>query len=72
MNVITITEYLSVLHFSWLVSIPKSFISSNPYSLIFGPLLYLAGVAASMIHPYVSFAIYLAIPVYFIFAENKS
>jgi uncharacterized membrane protein len=41
-------------------------------SLIFGPLLYLTGVAASMIHPYVSFAIYLVIPVYFIFSENKS
>ena len=41
-------------------------------SLIFGPALYLAGVAASLIHPYISFAIYLAIPVYFVFSEKRS
>lgn len=41
-------------------------------SLVFGPMLYLAGVACALIHPYVSFAIYLAIPVYFIFSERKS
>jgi uncharacterized membrane protein len=40
-------------------------------SLIFGPVLYLSGVAASFLHPYLSFAIYLAIPVYFIFSERK-
>jgi uncharacterized membrane protein len=39
-------------------------------SLIFGPLLYLTGVAASLIHPYISFTIYFAIPVYFIFSEK--
>jgi uncharacterized membrane protein len=41
-------------------------------SLLFGPMLYLAGVATSVIHPYISFSIYLAIPVYFVFSENRS
>jgi uncharacterized membrane protein len=35
-------------------------------SLIFGPVLYLAGAAASMIHPFVSLSIYAFIPLYFI------
>ncbi|MEI6750826.1 MAG: hypothetical protein WCM93_16840 [Bacteroidota bacterium] len=50
----------------------RSFRKGTFLSLMFGPLLYLAGIALSLIHPYVSFAIFLAIPVYFIFAENKS
>jgi uncharacterized membrane protein len=41
-------------------------------SLIFGPCLYFSGVAVSLLHPYLSFAIYLAIPVYFIFSEKNS
>ena len=49
-----------------------SFRKGTFLSLLFGPLLYLAGIAASWIHPYGSFAIFLAIPVYFIFSENKS
>lgn len=50
----------------------RSFRQGTFLSLLFGPLLYLAGIALSLIHPNVSFAIFLAIPVYFIFAENKS
>ena len=50
----------------------RSFRKGTFLSLMFGPLLYLAGIALSLIHPYVSFTIFLAIPVYFIFAENKS
>jgi uncharacterized membrane protein len=50
----------------------RSFRKGTFLSLMFGPLLYLAGIALSLIHPYASFAIFLAIPVYFIFAENKS
>lgn len=53
------------------VSVPL-FRKGTVLSLVFGPLLYLAGVAGSWVHPYVSFAIYLAIPVYFIFSENNS
>lgn len=41
-------------------------------SLVFGPALYLAGVAFAWVHPGISFAIFLAIPVYFIFSENRS
>jgi uncharacterized membrane protein len=37
------------------------------YSIIFGPVLYLIGAIASVIHPYLSFAIYFAIAIYFIF-----
>jgi uncharacterized membrane protein len=40
-------------------------------SLIFGPAFYLAGVAVSWVHPYISFAIFLSIPVYFIFSERN-
>ncbi len=49
-----------------------SFRKGTILSLLFGPALYLAGVAFSWIHPAVSFAIYLAIPIYFIFSENRS
>jgi uncharacterized membrane protein len=40
-------------------------------SLLFGPVMYLIGVGFGFIHPYAAFAVYLGIPVYFIFAENK-
>lgn len=40
------------------------------YSIIFGPVLYLAGALLSFVHPYISFAIYLAIAVYFIFPHS--
>lgn len=40
-------------------------------SLIFGPVLYLTGVVAGFISPYLSFAVFLIIPVYFIFSETK-
>lgn len=40
-------------------------------SLIFGPVFYLTGVVAGFISPYLSFAVFLIIPVYFIFSETK-
>lgn len=40
------------------------------YSIIFGPVLYLAGALLSFVHPYIAFAIYLAIAVYFIFPHS--
>jgi uncharacterized membrane protein len=36
-------------------------------SVIMGPLPYFSGALLSMVHPYISFAIYLFIPIYFIF-----
>jgi hypothetical protein len=42
------------------------------YSVLFGPVMYLTGIVAGFIHPYLAFAIFLGIPVYFIFSENKS
>lgn len=39
-------------------------------SILFGPILYLSGAALSLIHPYVSFCIFLVIPVYFIFFNS--
>lgn len=41
-------------------------------SLVFGPVMYLLGVALGFIHPYLAFAVYLGIPVYFIFSENSN
>lgn len=40
-------------------------------SLLFGPVMYLLGVALGFIHPYLAFMVYLGIPVYFIFSENS-
>lgn len=40
-------------------------------SLLFGPLMYMLGVVAGLIHPWLAFAIFLAIPVWFIFAEKQ-
>ncbi len=40
------------------------------FSIIFGPVLYLAGAIGSFIHPYLSFAIYLGIAIYFIFPHS--
>jgi uncharacterized membrane protein len=45
----------------------KRFKSGTVLSIVFGPLLYLLGALLSFIHPLISFMIYLAIPVYFIF-----
>ncbi len=47
-----------------------SFRKGTTYSFIFGPLMYLSGVFLGFIHPYLAFAVFLAIPVYFIFSEN--
>lgn len=41
-------------------------------SLVFGPLMYLTGIVVGFIHPYLAFAVYLGIPVYFIFSENST
>jgi hypothetical protein len=49
----------------------EAFKKGTRYSIIFGPVMYLAGIAMSFLNPYFSFAVYLAIPVYFIFSENK-
>jgi len=48
-----------------------AFINGTWMSLLFGPVMYLFGVAVGFIHPYFSFAVFIAIPVYFIFSENK-
>ena len=50
----------------------KSFLTGSRMSIIFGPVMYLSGIAVSFIHPYLAFAVYLGIPVYFIFSENRA
>ena len=40
------------------------------FSIIFGPVLYFTGAMVSFIHPYISFAIYLGIAIYFIFPHS--
>lgn len=45
----------------------EKFKSGAFLSIVFGPLLYLFGALFSFVHPLISFGIYLAIPVYFIF-----
>jgi uncharacterized membrane protein len=42
------------------------------YSVLFGPVMYLTGVALGLIHPYLAFVIFIGIPVYFIFSETKN
>lgn len=39
-------------------------------SLIFGPFLYLFGAVLSLVHPYLGFAVYGFIPLYFIFYNS--
>lgn len=41
-------------------------------SVIFGPVMYLSGILLGFIHPWLSFTVYLGIPVYFIFSENRN
>jgi uncharacterized membrane protein len=41
-------------------------------SVIFGPVLYLAGAFSSLIHPYLAFGIFFFIPLYFIFFYNSN
>ena len=48
----------------------RNFRKGTFYSVIFGPVLYLAGALFSFIHPYISFAIYLGIAIYFIFPHS--
>lgn len=48
----------------------QKFKKGTVFSIIFGPLLYLAGAIFSYIHPYISFAIYLGIAIYFIFPHS--
>ncbi len=40
-------------------------------SLVFGPMLYSIGAACSFIHPYLAFAMYFFIPLYFIFYNSS-
>lgn len=42
------------------------------YSLLFGPVMYLTGIALGLLHPYLSFVIFIGIPVYFMFSETKN
>ena len=42
------------------------------YSVIFGPVMYLTGVALGLLHPYLAFMIFLGIPVYFVFSETRN
>lgn len=53
------------------VDLPE-FKKGTTYSVLFGPVMYLIGVASGFIHPYLAFAVYIVIPVYFIFSENKT
>ena len=50
----------------------KAFRTGTWFSLLFGPVMYLTGIVLGLIHPYLAFAVYLGIPVYFIFSENKN
>jgi uncharacterized membrane protein len=50
----------------------QAFRTGTWFSLLFGPVMYLTGIVLGLIHPYLAFAIYLGIPVYFIFSENKN
>lgn len=50
----------------------QAFKKATGKSLLFGPVLYLCGAAAGLVHPYLSFAIYLFIPLYFIFNYSTS
>ena len=49
----------------------NAFKTGTRYSLLFGPVMYLSGVALEFLNPFLAFAVYLGIPVYFIFSENK-
>lgn len=40
-------------------------------SLVFGPLMYSCGLIAGFFHPWLAFAVYFGIPVYFIFSERN-
>ena len=50
----------------------QSFKQGTRLSLLFGPVTYLLGVAAGFVQPWLAFAIFLGIPVYFIFSDGKS
>ena len=41
-------------------------------SVLFGPVMYLSGILLEFIHPWLSFTVYLGIPVYFSFSENRN
>jgi uncharacterized membrane protein len=45
----------------------QNFKKGTLYSVVFGPILYSIGALFSFIHPYISFAIFLGIALYFIF-----
>ena len=48
----------------------QKFKKGTVFSIIFGPVFYLAAALFSFIHPFISFFIYLAIAIYFIFPHS--
>jgi len=50
----------------------KLFRAGTKASFLFGPVFYLAGIALGFISPFISFAVFLIIPVYFIFSETRN
>jgi uncharacterized membrane protein len=48
----------------------RKFKKGTIFSIIFGPVLYFIGAIVSFIHPYLSFAIYFGIAIYFIFPHS--
>lgn len=51
---------------------PLIFRKGTIYSVLFGPLMYLTGVALGFLHSYLAFVIFIGIPVYFIFSETEN
>jgi len=49
----------------------KLFRAGTKASLYFGPLFYLSGILLGLISPFLSFAVFIIIPVYFIFSETR-
>jgi uncharacterized membrane protein len=49
----------------------KAFKTGTRYSLLFGPIMYFFGIFMGFLNPFLAFAVYLGIPMYFIFSENK-
>lgn len=49
----------------------KLFRLATTKSLLFGPLLYLGGALCSFVHPWLSFAVYIIVPLYFILFNSS-
>jgi uncharacterized membrane protein len=50
----------------------SQFRKGTKLSILFGPVMYLTGIATGFFHPFLAFVIFLGIPVYFIFSETKN